>query len=106
MQQDFGAFFRSLEEQLNDFYEGLRATPDPTGPDTSLSTLLDPVEPFNRTPWLVPVVRAAGMTALVCLSGVALGSFAVTIAALLAIYWLLSQVFGFAVELAPMPSAP
>ena len=94
MDQDFAAYFRSLEEQLGQFYESMRGRPDPSGPGASLSTLLDPVEPYNSRPWMVPIVRAAGMTALVCLSGVAVGSFFVTLAALLAIYWLLSQVFG------------
>jgi hypothetical protein len=97
----FSDFYRSLEQQLDEFYramqgQGLRSDTDGAA---SLSTLLDPVDPFNRNPWLVPFVRVAGVTALVCLSGVAVGAFVISITALLAIYYLLSQVFGFEIEL-------
>jgi len=66
-----------------------------------LSTLLRPVDPYNRWPLLSPVIGAAGAAAMVALSGVALAAFVVMMAALAMIWFLLSEIFGFELALDP-----
>lgn len=69
----------------------------------SLATLLDPIDPFNRSPVLTPLVRFGGGVALALLGAVAVGSFAVLMLAMLAIVFLLTEVFGYELELSPVP---
>lgn len=66
-----------------------------------LQAMLSPVDPYNRSSVLTPLVAAAGVVGVVMLSGVALAAAAIAAAALLALYFLLSQVFGFEIDFDP-----
>ncbi|HYB98005.1 MAG TPA: hypothetical protein VEC57_02615 [Candidatus Limnocylindrales bacterium] len=74
---------------------------DDTGRPASLSTLLRPVEPYNRWSFLAPIIGAAGAAAMIALCGVAIAAFAVMMAALALIWFLLSEVFGYELALNP-----
>lgn len=58
-------------------------------------SLVSPVDPYNRSTVLTPIVAAAGVVGVVMLSGVAIAASITAAAALLALYFLLSHVFGF-----------
>jgi hypothetical protein len=73
--------------------------------DTGMRALVTPVEPFNRSRVLAPLVAAAGIVALLMLAGVAAGAIVTAAAALAAIYYLLTQVFGYELTLT-VPGAP
>ena len=66
-----------------------------------LMPLLEPVAPFNRSRLLLPLVIAGGLMSLLLLSGVAIGAFATLLSALIALYLLLSEVFGVTLEFSP-----
>ena len=67
----------------------------------AIQGLASPVDPFNRSTLLTPMVSVVGVVGVVMLSGVALASAVVAAAALTALYFLLSRVFGFEVTLDP-----
>ncbi len=72
--------------------------------ETGLLPLLEPVAPFNKSPLLLPLVVAGSLISLIFLSGIAIGAFAALFTALLALYLLLSEVFGVSLELRPFPA--
>lgn len=72
--------------------------------ENGLLPLLEPVAPFNRSPLLVPLVMAGSLISLILLSGLAIGAFAALFTALLALYLLLTEVFGVSLELHPFPA--
>lgn len=63
-----------------------------------LLPLLEPVPPFNRGV-LSPAVAVGGLLGIILLSGMAVTAFGSLVLALLALYVLLVDVFGFSVEL-------
>ncbi|MCC6847717.1 MAG: hypothetical protein IT294_04385 [Deltaproteobacteria bacterium] len=71
--------------------------------DRGLLPLLEPIAPFNRSPLLLPLVVAGSLISLIFLSGIAIGAFAALFTALLALYLLLTEVFGVSLELHPFP---
>jgi len=87
--------FERVERQADDFYrafaEGVR--------DHGLRSLASPIDPFNRSAVLTPIVAAAGIVGIVLLSGVVIASAVTAASALLALYFLLSRVFGFDIVL-------
>ncbi len=97
--------FDDLYESLNEQLSSLFGSSVDEGRSYDLSTLLAPVDPFNRSPLFTPVVRTLGAVGIVCLSGVALGGLAVALAAFAALYFLLTEVFGYELALAPVPGA-
>ena len=58
-------------------------------------SVISPVDPYNRSAVLTPIVAAAGVVGVVMLSGIVIASAVTAAAALLALYFLLSRVFGF-----------
>lgn len=64
--------------------------------------MLRPVAPFNRPGFLAPVVTIGGLIAALLLSGLAITSLGAFMAALLALYMLLVQVFGISIEVHPL----
>jgi hypothetical protein len=68
-----------------------------------LLPLLEPVAPFNQYRFLLPLVIAGSLMSLLVLSGVAIGAFATLFAALIALYLVLSEVFGVSLEFSPFP---
>ena len=71
--------------------------------ERGLMPLLEPVAPFNQSPLLLPLVVAGSLISLIFLSGIAIGAFAALFTALLALYLLLSEVFGVSLEFHPLP---
>lgn len=69
----------------------------------TFSTLFSPVDPYNRWPVLVPFVSVAGAVAIVLLTGVAAASLVVMSFALMAVVFLLTQVFGYELAIPQMP---
>ncbi len=67
--------------------------------DAGISALITPIDPFNRSTLLTPVVAALGVTGVLMLSSVAAGALMAAAAALLAVYFLLTEVFGYEIDL-------
>jgi hypothetical protein len=70
-----------------------------------MRALIAPIEPFNRSRVIAPVIAAAGVAGLVVLSGIALSAIITAAAALAAMYFLLTQVFGYEISLI-VPGTP
>ena len=93
---DLNDVFGNIGEQINGFYQAFNEERSEGG----LSALLTPIDPFNRSDLLTPLVSIAGVVTMLLLSGVAVGAMAATLAALLALYFLLTQVFGYEISVA------
>jgi hypothetical protein len=63
--------------------------------------LLQPVAPYNRSGFMTPAVTIGGLVAFLVLSGVAFAALGTLLTALLALWMLLVEVFGFSIELRP-----
>ena len=96
MEWSFSGVCEPLRRTFDGLYDALRRESHETG----VSALLAPVEPFNRSRIFAPVVAAAGVVSVVMLSGIALGAIVTAAAALAAVYYLLTQVFGYELTLA------
>jgi hypothetical protein len=70
--------------------------------EQGLLPLLRPVAPFNEPAVLAPVVAVTAMIGFFFLSGIAISAFAAFVVALLAIYLVLAQVFGYSFEFIPV----
>jgi len=68
-----------------------------------VSTLFAPVHPYNKWSLFSPLVAAGGLATIVGLCGVAVVAFAAMMLALSAIWFLLSEVFGYELSFAPVP---
>jgi hypothetical protein len=64
--------------------------------------LLRPVAPFNEPAVLAPVVAGLAIIGFFFFSGVAISAFATLIVALLVLYLVLAEVFGFSFEFVPL----
>ncbi len=93
-----------IYDEIAGQFGGILGGVDEERTNGGLSTLLAPVDPYNRSPLLASLVTAVGAVSLLVLSGLAVGTFAVTLASLLAIYFLLTEVFGYELSLAPFPA--
>ena len=89
-----------IYDQTRQLLENLRQETSERG----LMPLLEPVAPFNQSPLLLPLVIAGSLISLILLSGIAIGAFAALFTALLALYLLLSEVFGVSLEFHPFPA--
>jgi len=89
-----------IYDQTRQLLENIRQETSERG----LMPLLEPVAPFNQSPLLLPLVVAGSLIALILLSGIAIGAFAALFTALLALYLLLSEVFGVSLEFHPFPA--
>ncbi len=70
--------------------------------EQGLLPLLRPVAPFNEPAVLAPVVAISAVIGFCFLSGIAVSAFAALVVALLAIYLVLAQVFGYCFEFVPL----
>jgi len=70
--------------------------------EQGLLPLLRPVAPFNEPAVLAPVIAVSAMIGFFFLSGIAISAFAALVVALLAIYLVLAQVFGYSFEFIPL----
>lgn len=91
------SWIEDVQAQLWSVWEAFRGEVDRQG----LLPLFRPVAPFNEPRFLAPLVTVGGLLTFVLLSGVALTSLAALLLALLVMYLLLAQVFGFSIELHP-----
>lgn len=92
--------FEYLYDQARQLLDNIRQETTERG----LMPLLEPVAPFNQSPLLLPLVVAGSLISLIFLSGIAIGAFAALFTALLALYLVLSEVFGVSLEFHPFPS--
>jgi hypothetical protein len=92
--------FEYIYDQARELLENIRQETTERG----LMPLLEPVPPFNTSPLLLPLVVAGSLVSLIFLSGIAIGAFAALFTALLALYLLLSEVFGVSLEFHPFPA--
>ena len=92
--------FEYIYAQATQLLENIRQETTERG----LMPLLEPVAPFNQSPLLLPLVVAGSLISLIFLSGIAIGAFAALFTALLALYLLLSEVFGVSLEFHPLPT--
>jgi hypothetical protein len=97
----FSAVCEPFESVFGGLYDSLKRETR----DSGVRSLVTPVAPFNRSRVLGPVIAAAGVVSIVMLSGIAIGGVVTAAAALLAVYYLLTQVFGYEISLA-VPGAP
>jgi len=97
-----GKVLSGLGDEVKDFVSSLWAEKA----DQGITGLLAPVAPYNRSTLLTPVVAAVGVVGVLVLSGVAAASLAAMTTALIAIYFLLTEVFGYDIQLSPTPGSP
>ena len=97
--------FSDYCEQLGGYAGGLWESLRRETRDSGMRSLIAPIEPFNRSRVAAPVIAVAGIATLIVLSGIALGAVVTAAAALAAIYFLLTQVFGYEISLI-VPGAP
>lgn len=94
--------FEALARQVGEFWERLRER-FPQGPfsreaATELARLTRPVEPFNASDLLAPLIGVAGLLLGVILAGVAVASLGTLLASMLSLGFLLTEVFGITLE--------
>jgi hypothetical protein len=70
-----------------------------------LAALVRPVDPFNRSAILAPLVSIAGIISVLLLTGLVIGTMAVTLAGILGICLVLVEVFGYEFDLAMAPTS-
>ncbi|MDG2303050.1 MAG: hypothetical protein P8R42_00120 [Candidatus Binatia bacterium] len=94
--------FEALVEQVNEFWSRLRAQfpKDLMSREaaTELVRITRPVDPFNYSDLLAPVIGLAGMLLGLILSGVALASLGTLLVSMLALGFLLTEVYGVTLE--------
>jgi hypothetical protein len=100
MDWPFASVCEPLRKTVGGIYDAIRRE----SRKTDVRALITPIEPFNRSRIFSPVVAAAGVVSVVMLSGIALGAIVTAAAALAAVYYLLTQVFGYELTLA-VPTA-
>ncbi len=96
-----GQVLSGLGDEVRDFVSNLWAEKA----DQGVAGLLAPVAPYNRSTLLTPVVTVVGVIGVLVLSGVAVASLAAMTTALIVIYFLLTEVFGYEIQLSPMPGS-
>ena len=92
-----GNWLEDISEQLWGVAEAFGAEVKQHG----FFAVLRPVAPFNQPNFLVPLVTVGALVTFLLLSGVAVASLGGLLAALLALYLILVQVFGVSLELHP-----
>ena len=98
MAWNFDDLYEGLGDPFRTMFDSLRSLDS----GTALSTLLSPVDPYNSSALLTPVVAACAAAGVVVLTGVAVSGFAVAFLALLAVLFLLSEVFGYELSIGPV----
>jgi hypothetical protein len=90
--------FVFLRDQMLTFWKQLREQ----RPETGYLPLLRPVAPYDSPDVFSPLSAIGVLLALIVTSGIALGAMAILLAALLALYFLMTEVLGITVELRPL----
>ena len=89
------SLFVFLREQLLGLWQQVREQ----RPETGYLPLLRPVAPYDAPEVFSPLSALGVLLALVVTSGIALGALGILLAALLALYFLMTEVLGITVEL-------
>jgi len=97
--------FQELFGQIGDQFKNLFETINAETREGGFAALITPVDPFNRSDWLTPLIGAAGMISVLLLSGLVVGSLAVALAGFLALCFVLAEVFGYEMSVAMPTSA-
>ena len=90
---------------LDNIYGRVRGLVDQMGTqlgEQGFLPLFRPVAPFNEPAVLAPIVALSAMIGVAMFSGLALSAFATLIVALLALYLLLAEIFGYSFEFVPI----
>lgn len=94
--------FEALARQVSEFWERLRERlpQDLFSRETAteIARLTRPVEPFNASDLLAPIIGVAGLLLGVILAGVAVASLGTLLASMLSLGFLLTEVFGVTLE--------
>lgn len=101
MDWSFRDLFDAAGEHLSGFYTAFSAE----GQEQGIAAMLAPVAPYNNSSLLTPLVTVVSVISLLVLSGVALGAFAALLTSLLALYFLLTEVFGYELQLGSLQSS-
>lgn len=67
---------------------------------SEMTTLFEPVAPYNASQLLTPLVSLAAGVSVLVLAGVSVAALAALLASLLAVAFILAEVFGYDVSLA------
>jgi hypothetical protein len=95
----FEDVFGQVREQFLGFFD----TVSNEAREGRLAALVAPVDPFNRSELLAPLVSIAGIIGVLLLTGMVVGAMAVTLAGILGICLVLVEVFGYEFDLAMPP---
>ena len=95
----FEDVFDGVSEQLRGFFD----TVSNEAREGGLAALIAPVDPFNRSDLLAPLVSIAGIIGVLLLTGMVVGAMAITLAGILGICLVLVEVFGYQFDLAMPP---
>ena len=98
---DFSWNFSDLLSAVSEQFDTLTSAIWEESNENGFLALVTPVDPFNRSDLLTPIVSAAGIITMIMLSGVAVGAMATLLAALMALYYVLTEVFGYELAVAP-----
>lgn len=93
-----GTWLEAIYGQVRDVVQGVGQQISEQG----VFPLLKPVAPFNEPAVLAPVVAVSALLAFFMLSGVAVSAFATLVVALLALYLVLAEIFGYSFEFIPV----
>ena len=95
--------FEDVIDQVGAQFRGLFDTVSNEARTGGLAALVAPVDPFNRSELLAPLISIAGIIGVLLLTGMVVGAMAVTLAGILGICLLLVEVFGYEFDLAMPP---
>jgi hypothetical protein len=101
MDLDWDDILETARSQMRGWYDAFSDESKASG----LVSLLTPVDPYNRSSVFTPIVAAAGAVGLIMFAGAAVAAMAVAVAALFAVCYLLTEIFGYEVSLAGTPTA-
>ena len=91
--------YQDIFEQFRDQMEGLFSQLDGGEGLSNTLALFEPVGDYAEALGFKPLVAAAGLTGVALLSGVVLAALVTAMIALAAVYFLLTEVFGFELSL-------
>jgi hypothetical protein len=94
-----------MENWLENVYGQVRGVVNELGQqinDQGILPLLRPVAPFNEPALLAPVIAGFAIIGFFFFSGVALSAFATLTIALLVLYLVLAEIFGYSFEFVPI----
>lgn len=92
------SLFSFLSGQIASLWKQLREE----GGELGVLPLLQPISPYAGPPLLTPLSAVGVLLGLVVASGVAVAALGVLLVALLALYFLVTEVLGITIEVKPL----